>query len=110
MEAIDRTQQIALALITPGIFERLHNLCGMADTLMAFYESPDEVRELVKLITEVELEQAEAVCDYLRPEGILHADDWGTATSTFMSLTCSPSSSWIPTSRCTATTAAAASG
>ena len=85
MEAIDRTQQIALALITPGIFERLHNLCGMADTLMAFYESPDEVRELVKLITEVELEQAEAVCDYLRPEGILHADDWGTATSTFMS-------------------------
>ncbi|HIS39539.1 MAG TPA: uroporphyrinogen decarboxylase [Candidatus Aphodovivens avistercoris] len=83
-EKVDRDEQFVMALVSPGQFERLHYLCGMADALMALYESPDEVKEILDVITEVELEQAEAICTYLKPDGIVHADDWGTAKSTFM--------------------------
>lgn len=81
---VDRDEQFVMALVSPGLFERTHYLCGMADAMMAFYECPDEMRELIELIAQVEMEQAEAVVKYLKPDGILHADDWGTSLSTFM--------------------------
>ena len=83
-EKVDRNEQFLMALVSPGLFERSHYLCGMADALMGFYEYPDEMRDIIKLLTEVEMEQAEAVVKYLKPDGILHADDWGTSLSTFM--------------------------
>lgn len=83
-EKIDTNEQMVTAVVFPGMFERLHDLAEITETLMALYDSPDEIHEIMKIITEVELEQAEAICKYLHPEALLHHDDWGTAKSTFM--------------------------
>lgn len=83
-EQCDLNEKMVMAAVFPGMFERLHDLCEITETLMALYESPDEIHEMMKIITEVELEQAEAICKYLHPEALLHHDDWGTAKSTFM--------------------------
>ncbi len=81
---VDRNEQFVMVGVYPGMFERLHDLCEITETLMAFYDSPDEIHDILKIITEVELEQAEAICKYLKPDALVHHDDWGTAKSTFM--------------------------
>lgn len=84
IEKIDRNEQFIMPAVFPGMFERLHDLCEITETLMALYDSPDEIHDMIKIITEVEMEQAEAICKYLKPDALLHHDDWGTAKSTFM--------------------------
>ena len=84
-EQIDRSQYFCTAFIAPGIFETIHNLASITETLAAFYEYEDELKELIKYIGEWELKSAEQVCDHLHPDMILHHDDWGSRTSTFLS-------------------------
>ena len=70
--------------IAPGIFEQCHNLMEIQNFLMAFYEYPDEVHDIIKVITDWELELAEDICSHLHPDGLLHHDDWGSQQSTFI--------------------------
>lgn len=70
--------------MAPGVFEMVHNLCGMTESMCAFYESPDEMHELVKYLTEYEIGIADDVCAHMKPDAIFHHDDWGTAISTFL--------------------------
>ncbi len=84
-EAVDRNEQFVMTQVVPGIFEQVHYLCEIKNALIYFYESPDELAELIKYITEWELQLAELTCDHLKPEGVFHHDDWGTQISTFMS-------------------------
>ena len=84
-EKIDRKQQFLMPFVAPGIFEMCHYLCEISNVLCAFYESPDELKELIKYITEWELELARVTCDHLHPDGLFHHDDWGTQISTFVS-------------------------
>ena len=53
--ATDRTQQYVCALHPQGVFERLHDLMGMEDAMVAFYEEPEEVNALIDFIVDVEL-------------------------------------------------------
>ena len=85
MERIDRSSQWVMPFVAPGIFEHCHYLAEIQNTLMAFYECPDKLKELIKYITEWELELAEVTCDHLHPDGLFHHDDWGTHISTFIS-------------------------
>ncbi len=85
-DAIDRTQTYAAPFVAPGIFERMHH-CGKIDeVLMAFYEYEDECHDMIKYITEWELKLAELICKNIQPDAIFHHDDWGSMTSTFMSV------------------------
>lgn len=84
-EKIDRNEQFAMAFIVPGIFEQCHYLAEIQNVLVAFYECPDELKDLIKYITEYELQLAEVVCDHLHPDGVFHHDDWGTQINTFIS-------------------------
>ena len=84
-EAVDRNEQFVMSMVAPGIFERVHYLCEIKNALIYFYESPDELEELIKYITEYELQLAEATCDHIKLDGVFHHDDWGTQISTFMS-------------------------
>ena len=68
----------------PGLFEQTHFLCEIQNTLMAFYEYPDELKDLVKYLTDFEVRYAETVCKHLHPEVIFRHDDWGSQKSTFM--------------------------
>ena len=82
-EQIDRSQQWATAFVAPGIFENCHYLCEITNVLVAFYECPDELKELIKYLTEWELKLADVICSHLHPDALLHHDDWGTQISTF---------------------------
>ncbi len=84
-EKVDRTQQFLSPVMAPGIFEQLHALCEMENTMCGFYECPDEIHELIKYLTDYELQVAEDICDHLHPDALFHHDDWGSAGSAFFS-------------------------
>lgn len=84
-DSVDRTQKFACAFQTQGVFERLHALMGMEDAMMSFYEEPEELKELIDFIVEVELEFAKNMVERVGVDAVLHHDDWGGAQSTFMS-------------------------
>ena len=71
--------------VAPGIFEQCHNLMEIQNFLMAFYEYPDEIHDIIKVIVDYELELAEDICSHLHPDGLFHHDDWGSQISTFIS-------------------------
>lgn len=84
-ESVDRNELFLAPFIAPGIFERLHYLMGMEDALINFYEEPEEMKELIKYLTEWELQYAETLCSRLHPDALFHHDDWGSQISTFIS-------------------------
>lgn len=84
-EKIDRTQKYAAAFVAPGIFEKLHYLMGMEETMIAFYEEPEAMHELVDYLTEYEISAAKEIVDHLHPNAIFHHDDWGSQLSSFLS-------------------------
>jgi hypothetical protein len=84
-DKVDRDEQYLCSFYAPGIFEQCHALGTMTETMMALYEYPDEVHDLIKYVTDWMLQAAEQICDHLHPDGIFQQDDWGSQISTFMS-------------------------
>jgi len=85
-EAVDTSKAWKAAFVAPGLFEQCHHLGEISTTLMNFYEYPDEMHDLIKYLTEWELELAEGICSHLHPDMLFHHDDMGTQKSTFMSV------------------------
>ena len=83
---VDKENQFVAPFIAPGIFEQCHNFCDMQEALINFYEYPDEMHDMIKFLTDWELELAEDICSHLHPDAIFHHDDWGSQQSTFMSV------------------------
>lgn len=84
-DAVDSSQAYKATFVAPGIFEQTHHLCGMSQALEYYALNPDEMHELIKYLTEWELELAEGICKHLKPDAIFHHDDWGSEKSTFLS-------------------------
>lgn len=84
-EKIDRENYFVTPFVAPGIFEQTHYLMEIQNCLMAFYEEPDCMHELIDYITDWELALAEEICSHLHPDALFHHDDWGTQKSTFLS-------------------------
>lgn len=84
-EAVDRKEKFCTAMAIPGIFEQVHYLCEIQNTMMYFYTNPDEMHELIDCITEFELDYAAEYCKYIKPDALFHHDDWGSQISTFIS-------------------------
>ena len=84
-DAVDTTKSMAATFVAPGLFEQCHHMCTIEEVLMAMYESPDELKDMIKMLVDFELEMAEGICTHLKPEAIFHHDDWGSQKSTFMS-------------------------
>lgn len=83
--SVNRNEKFVSGMFTTGVFERLHFLMGMEGALMAFYEEPEMMHELIDFIVEYELAYAEQVIKYLKPDALFHHDDWGSQKSTFLS-------------------------
>lgn len=84
---IDRNEQFIAPFIAPGLFEQCHHFCEIQNAMIYLYEYPDEMHDLIKFLTDWELELAEDICAHLHPDAIFHHDDWGSQQSTFMSPT-----------------------
>jgi len=82
---VDRSKYFVTTFYAPGIFEQCHYLMEITNCLMYFYEYPDEMHEVIDMITEYELGFAEQVCKYVKPDALFHHDDWGSQISTFLS-------------------------
>ena len=84
-EKVDRNEQFCTSAVFPGIFEQSHYLLEIQNCLMAFYEYPDEMKEILEQITEFEMQLAKEICKYIKPDALFHHDDWGSQQSTFLS-------------------------
>ena len=84
-DAVDGTQAYKAAFIVPGLFDQTHYLCEIINALTYFIEYPDEMHALIDYLTDWELELAEGICKYLKPDAIFHHDDWGSEDKTFLS-------------------------
>ena len=73
-----------LAAGAPLLFEQFHAFCGITDALVYCMTDEDEVKELLKYLKDWELQLAEQLCSRLHPDAILHHDDWGSETNSFM--------------------------
>ncbi len=85
VDPIDRNEVFVTAMVAPGMFERSHYLMGMEDAMIAMYTEPEEYKALLNYIADWEVAYAERVCHYLKPDAMLHHDDWGSQISSFMS-------------------------
>ena len=83
-DAVDGTKAYKAAFIAPGIFEQCHYLCSIEEALMNYMEYPDEMHDLIKYLTDWELELAEGICSHLHPDAIFHHDDWGSEQNSFL--------------------------
>lgn len=84
-DAVDRTKAWATLMVAPGLFEQSHHLSEIVNALMNYAIYPDEMHELIKYLTEWELQYAQIACEKLGPDAMLHHDDWGSELSTFFS-------------------------
>ncbi len=84
-DEVDGSQTYKATFIAPGLFEQTHHLCEICNALVYYAEYPDEMHDLIKYLTDWELELAEGICSHLHPDAIFHHDDWGSEKSTFMS-------------------------
>ena len=82
---VDRNEKMIAPFVAPGLFEQCHYLMEIQNCLMAFYEYPDEMHELIDYITEWEVTYAKEICKYLKPDALFHHDDWGSGASSFLS-------------------------
>lgn len=83
---VDPENCLAAAFHPQGLFERLHAMMGMEDTMIAMYEEPEEMHALIEFLTECELDYAKTIMDKVHGvKALLHHDDWGSAKNSFLS-------------------------
>ena len=82
--AIDGDKCFKACFVAPGLFEQFHAFCGITDALVYCMTDEEEVKELLKYLKDWELQLAEQLCSRLHPDAILHHDDWGSETNSFM--------------------------
>lgn len=83
--SVNRDEEFVAIIQAPGVFEMTHHLMGVEDALMALYEEPEAMHEVIDYLTESELDYAELLVKKIKPDAILHHDDWGSQISTFVS-------------------------
>ncbi len=81
---VDGTKAYKACFIAPGLFEQTHHLCEIERALTYYMTNEDEMHDLVKYLTDWELELAEGICSNLHPDAIFHHDDWGSENNSFL--------------------------
>ena len=82
--AVDRTKAYTATFIAPGLFEQTHHFCSIDQALMYYITNEDEMHDMIKMLTDWELELAEGICSHLHPDAIFHHDDWGGEKNSFL--------------------------
>ncbi|MCL2126518.1 MAG: veratrol--corrinoid protein metyltransferase [Oscillospiraceae bacterium] len=72
--------------ISLGYFQALVSFMGFANGLIACVEEPDEVKELMHFLLEINLEIGRKYIQYFKPDGFAGADDIAHERAPFVSL------------------------
>lgn len=83
--AVDRNEYFCAPAMFPGVFEQVHYLMSMEEALIAYYEEPEAMHELIDYITDYELAYLKELIRYGKPDMLFHHDDWGSHISSFLS-------------------------
>lgn len=83
-QAVDRNEEFVTAMMAPGVFEMTHHMMGMENALMALYEEPEAMHDLIDYITGFEMENAKLLVEKIKPDALFHHDDWGSSISSFV--------------------------
>lgn len=84
-ESVDRDEYLLTLTYVTGIFEQLHYLMGMEDTLVNFYAEPEETAALINFLTDFAIEYLGQVFAHVKVDCFFMGDDLGSGCSTFMS-------------------------
>jgi hypothetical protein len=84
-KACNRAEQFIGPVLFPGVFEQLHALMGMEEALVAFFDEPEAMHELIDCIVDWKCDHVRLLAEKLGPDAVVHHDDWGSQTSTFLS-------------------------
>lgn len=82
---VDRQTTLVMAWAPTGLFERLHFLMGLEDTLINIMTEPEAMKDLCAAIEEYRYNGMKLICQVAKPDIILSHDDWGSNTNLFMS-------------------------
>ena len=63
LDDINKNEVFSTIFGAPGLFEQVHYLTGIDDALIAFYEEPEALKELIAYITEWKLGYAKLLCE-----------------------------------------------
>ncbi|MCI8280772.1 MAG: hypothetical protein HFI76_03515 [Lachnospiraceae bacterium] len=82
----DREHKVSLCMLLNGPFERMMSLMGFENAMCAFYETPDEVKELFEAITEHKCRYIRILKKYFQLDIVAFHDDWGNNQNMFFSM------------------------
>ena len=85
IEEMDGEEEMATLHLLAGFFEQCHYLCEITNALTYFYTEPESMQDLIAYLLDWEMEFADEYCTKIKPDAILHHDDWGTQISSFIS-------------------------
>lgn len=85
IKEMDRDNQFVTAFTGPGLFEKVHYLCGFENALMYLISDPEPMHDLIDFVKDWELKLAEQQIKHLHPEVLFHHDDFGGQKSSIMS-------------------------
>lgn len=83
-EELRAKDQLVMAFMPTGVFERLHFLMGFEDMLMNFLLEPEDMMDLCNAIGEYRYQYMKLIVDYIKPDVMLSHDDWGSKNSLFV--------------------------
>ncbi|MDR2486763.1 MAG: veratrol--corrinoid protein metyltransferase [Clostridiales Family XIII bacterium] len=82
---IDRTQTAMALNLHMGYFQTLMSFTGFEDGLIAFYEEPEAVHEIMEYLSEFYMAVADKVIDIYKPDVLTFMDDTAAWNSPFIS-------------------------
>lgn len=71
-------KKMIFIILPSGPFERLHDLMGFEEALMATITDPEECKEFFSKFCDFRIEQLKYIKKYYKPDIIQFQDDWGT--------------------------------
>jgi hypothetical protein len=82
---IDRDKQALCFLATAGVWERLADLMGFENAMIALLEEPEACNELLTAITDHKIRLAEKAAKYYKADVFVNFDDIATERNLFLS-------------------------
>ena len=84
INSIDRNENMIMAFMPGGLFERSHYLMGFEDALCNYMEEPEEMYDLIGAIADWKIGHAARIIENMKPDVIHFHDDWGNKDNLFL--------------------------
>ncbi|MFZ7120138.1 MAG: uroporphyrinogen decarboxylase family protein [Eubacteriaceae bacterium] len=82
--SMNREEKLVCFFYPGGIFERSHFLMGVENALINYLEYPDEMKALLRVITDHKIAYIKKISEECQPDIIFYHDDWGTKQNLFL--------------------------